>query len=172
MNKTTRNWCGAGLIAMLGLTVDVNAHQDGEPHAHAQASAAVTDDAERIRAIINGIYDTPEHKVTIDPIVVQDNHAIASWIQQDKGGRALLYRDDQGAWAITLCAGAAVKEVKFLTETGIAQTDAEAMAKGIAAAEAKLGSDKIALFNSFTGIMRNGTKPGHHHSQEQKHSHH
>jgi hypothetical protein len=88
---------------------------------------------------------------------------IAGWLQQDNGGRALLHRNATGTWEIVLCAGKAVKDVKFLTEAGIAQTDAEALANGINATETSVNQNTILQFDSFKGVMRNTHKPAHHH---------
>ncbi|MEN0036759.1 MAG: copper uptake system-associated protein [Cellvibrio sp.] len=149
------------LIAMASV---VNAHD-------------AVDDKQSIRHVINSTYDTPQHKVLIDPIVIQGNHAVASWIQQDKGGRVVLYRSVEGAWDIVLCSGKAVTETDFLVKTGISKAEADLLATELASAETKLGSEKIALFDSFKGVVRGTHQADHgkdhgHQNSSKTHSHH
>lgn len=54
-----------------------------------------------------------------------------------------------------------MKEAAFLTEAGIPQTDAMWLAKELAIAEANSGKEKIALFDSFKGIVRNAGHTDH-----------
>ena len=144
------------ILCIVGITAITHAHE-------------LADEKQLIRHTINSMYDTPEHKVVIDPIVVQGNHAIASWTQHNKGGRALLHRTAEGTWDIVLCSGKAVTESLFLTETGISTSDAEALAKRINAAEANINPATIALFDSFNGVMRNahGSNKNHDHRHKQ-----
>ena len=100
------------------------------------------------------MYDSPEHKVSIDPIVVKGDHAVADWVQQGKGGRVVLLRNPIGQWDIVLCSGKAVKNSGFLMEAGVPQSDAEFLAKELALAEANVSNEKVVLFDSFNGIMR------------------
>ena len=135
------------------------------------------DDKQSIRNTINNTYDTPQHKVVIEPIVIQGEFAVASWIQQDKGGRVVLFRNAQEKWDIVLCSGEAVKEVEFLVQIGIPQSDADELTKALVAAEENLDAEKIALFDSFKGVVRGshdsvhetGHSPNH---PTKVHSHH
>lgn len=132
-----------------------------------------SDDQKNIRALINTTYDQPQKPVVIDPIVVQGQHAVASWIQQDKGGRVVLFRNTEGNWEIVLCSGKAVTEAEFLAATGISQTDADALAKKLIAAELTMDKEKIALFDSFNGVVRGAHQAGHDvHAKHDTHAEH
>lgn len=107
-------------------------------------------DPEAITAVMKSQFDTPENPLTVDPIVVEGDYALASWAQGEKGGRALLQRRD-GVWQITLCGGADLRLPEFLTQQGVSA--AEALSKMFNAAEDGLGADKVKLSSSFEGVV-------------------
>lgn len=148
MKKVIQAFSRYSIVCLMGLVVMTNVQAAG-------------DEFQQVRAVINTLYDTPQHKVVIDPIVIQGQHAVASWVQQNRGGRVVLYRTVEGQWSIVLCAGSAVTHTAFLVETGISHMDAELLAQGLIAAEAKLGKEKIALFDSFNGVVRGAHQADH-----------
>lgn len=107
-------------------------------------------DPDAITAVMKSQFDTPENPLTVDPIVVEGDYALASWAQGDKGGRALLQRRD-GVWQITLCGGADLRLPEFLTQQGVSA--AETLSKMFNAAEDGLGADKVKLSSSFEGVV-------------------
>jgi hypothetical protein len=137
-------------------------------------NAQSVDEKQNIRHTINSMYDTPEHKVIVDPIVVKGKYAVASWVQKNKGGRVILFRGTEGKWDIVLCSGDAVKDPEFLIQTDIPKADAEFLAKELSSAEASISKDKVTLFDSFKGVMRNSHQPEHNSNSAgstQDHSH-
>lgn len=123
--------------------------------AHGHGDAAMVDttgmsDPEAIAAIMKAQFETPENPLTVDPISVEGDHALASWAQDGKGGRALLERRD-GQWVIVLCGGADLRLPTFLTENGV--TAAETLSAMFNAAEDALGADKVKLYSSFEGVV-------------------
>ncbi|GAB1477672.1 hypothetical protein MASR2M74_02140 [Paracoccaceae bacterium] len=112
-------------------------------------TTGMTDDA-AIVAIMKAQFDTPENPLTVEPVVVEGEHALASWAQGDKGGRALLERRD-GVWTIVLCGGADLRMPAFLTEHGVSSADA--LSKMFNTAEDALGAEKVSLYSSFEGVV-------------------
>lgn len=128
------------------------------------AAADATTDQASIRRVLMTTFDKPEARLVVDPVVVVGVHAVAGWTQGERGGRALLLRHGT-EWHITLCAGDGLKQAKVLREAGISQADADALAKGLATAEAKLPAAQRAKFSTFDGIVRmdaNGQHPPEH----------
>lgn len=127
--------------------------QMGGGHKHGATAAldttGMTDDA-AIVATMKAQFDTPENPLTIEPVVVEGDHALASWAQGDKGGRALLERRD-GIWTIVLCGGADLRMPAFLTEHGVSSADA--LSKMFNTAEDALGAEKVGLYSSFEGVV-------------------
>jgi len=114
-----------------------------------------------IRHVLMATFDKPEARLVVNPVVVVGVHAVAGWAQGERGGRALLMRHGT-EWRITLCAGDGLKQAKVLREAGIPQADADALAKGLATAEAKLPAAQRAKFSTFDGVVRmdaNGQHP-------------
>jgi copper(I)-binding protein len=123
--------------------------------AHAGQGAAMVDttgmaDPEAITAILKAQFDMPESPLSVDPIVVEGDHALASWAQGDKGGRALLERRDT-MWTVVLCGGPDLRLPAFLAEHGVSA--AETLSKLYNSAEDGLGADKVALSSSFEGVV-------------------
>jgi copper(I)-binding protein len=159
--SVTLNFEHAGAVT-LDVPVD-NARKPGTPghdhnamaapaHGHDAAAVDTTgmSDPDAITAIMKAQFDTPESPLTVDPIVVEGDHALASWAQGDKGGRALLERRDM-MWTIVLCGGPDLRMPGFLAEHGV--TAAETLSKLYNTAEDGLGADKVALSSSFEGVV-------------------
>ncbi|QYK42652.1 MAG: copper chaperone PCu(A)C [Paracoccaceae bacterium] len=132
-------------------------------HNHHGAPTAVDTagmaDADAIVAVMMAQFDRPEAPLNVGPVTVEGVHALASWAQDDKGGRALLQRRD-GQWTIVLCGGADLRLPSFLTQHGVGP--AERLAAAFAGAEDAMGSEKVALWSSFEGIvMVGGVHTGH-----------
>ncbi len=107
-------------------------------------------DPEAIAAIMKAQFETPESPLTVDPISVEGDHALASWAQDGKGGRALLERRD-GQWVIVLCGGADLRMPEFLGKNGVSAADT--LSAMFNAAEDALGEDKVKLYSSFEGVV-------------------
>jgi len=118
----------------------------------ASPAFAADDDAGAIRHLMMATFDKPEAPLTVEPIVVFEDVAVAGWSQGDMGGRALL-REKHGKWVLTLCSGDALKEAKALQQFGLSAEEAEAMAAAVVAAEAKLDPALVAKFATFDGVV-------------------
>ena len=69
------------------------------------------DDPAAIRQALMQAFDKPHARLSVEPVVVVGQHAVAGWAQGERGGRALLYRHGT-AWQIAACAGDALKDAK------------------------------------------------------------
>ena len=137
--------------AMPGM--DMQGHDHSAHAAHGNGAAVdttgMTDD-QAVAAVMMAQFDTPETPLTVDPVVVEGDFALASWAQGDKGGRALLQRRD-GQWVIVLCGGPDLRMPAFLTEHGV--SDADRLSAMFNAAEDGRGEDKVKLWSSFEGVV-------------------
>ena len=114
--------------------------------------ALTHDDAEAIKHLMMHTFDKPEAPLTVDPVTVSGDLAVAGWAQGDMGGRALL-KQKEGQWALVLCSGDALKEASSLVKFGLSSADAQAMAAEVVAAEAKLDGALVAKFSTFDGVV-------------------
>ena len=137
-----------------------DAHAAHGDHA-AMAPAMTGDPMVDIEALLKAQFDTPENPLTVAPITVQGDVAIAGWSQNGMGGRAFLRKDDMG-WFVELCAGKGLLMPEMLTGLGLAEADAGTLLASVNTAEAGLGAEAIALFDSFDGELFIG-REGHQH---------
>ena len=123
-------------------------------------------DATSISQLLHGMFDKPNETLSVEPVMVAGDHAIADWTQGEMGGRALLRRQHQ-SWTLILCAGDGIKSSEALMKAGVPAANALKLESQMATEEAKLAPEKAALFSRFEGlVMMNGK------DAPVKHSHH
>ncbi|MGE6786429.1 copper uptake system-associated protein [Ensifer adhaerens] len=114
-----------------------------------------------IPAKLKAMFETPDKPLSVEPVVVEGDWAIAGWAQDGRGGRALLKRKAEG-WSIHLCSGDGLKDASALKTMGLAEADATAIAAKLADAEKGIAPEKLALFASFAGtVMVEGDDAAH-----------
>ena len=126
------------------------------------APAAARPDVASISHLLHGMFDKPDARLTVAPIVTSGDFAVADWSQGDMGGRALLRRKD-GSWTVTLCAGDAIKSSEALKTAGVPPSHAVRIAEDLAAAEARLPPERVAMFSRFEGMVMIEGNSGHGH---------
>lgn len=136
--------------------------QHGPMSLAAPISQAGLTDAEAITALLMAQFDSPETPLTVAPITVQGDVAVAGWSQDGRGGRAFLRRDDQG-WFVELCAGRELATPAMLQSLGLTEADAARLISTAGAAETTAGPDLSALLDSFEGTLIVGRGTGHGH---------
>lgn len=124
------------------------------------AIADEADDAAVIRAVMMAEWNKPDASLAVAPIVVDGNHALASWTQGTRGGRALL-RKSSGKWSVMLCSGDPLKHASALIDAGIPADASERLTRNLAMAESRLPTDQVALFSTFEGVMQMHEDQGH-----------
>ena len=121
-------------------------------------------DAGQIRHAMMAVFDKPTDRLSVDPIVVKGDFAVAGWIQSGRGGRAVLAKE-KGKWVIYVCGGDGIKSAEALAQTGMPAATAQVLAKDLAAVEAKLSPDMLKKFAMFDGIVKvdagHGAHAGH-----------
>lgn len=139
--------CCAWLLAMFVVTV------------HAQPF--ITAEAEIIQVLKNQ-FDPPATPLEVLVVVVSGDYAVADWLQENRGGRALLRHDADG-WHTQMCSGAQFKSVQVLLQAGVPSADTERISQDLAAQEGNLNAEQLKKIDSFQGITDMLTQPEHHH---------
>ncbi len=148
--------CAAAVMAMTGLSPAAQAAPASAsasaptPHHHAPPMS----DTRLITQVMKAQFDKPEAPLTVKPVSVQGPHAVAGWLQHDRGGRALLNKR-HGQWVIVACAGDALKQASTLSQAGIAPSRARQLAAKVRRAEHRLDHGylaKLALFEGYLNI--------------------
>jgi hypothetical protein len=116
------------------------------------AFADDTSDKAAVRSLLMATFDKPGARLTVEPVTVEGDLAVAGWAQGDMGGRALLRKKD-GTWTLTLCSGDALKDAAGLKTFGLSAEAADALSAEIVAAEAKLDPALVAKFSTFDGVV-------------------
>lgn len=124
----------------------------GHGHADGPMSVAGGTDAEKIEAVLMAQFDSPEAPLTVSPITIQGEVAVAGWSQQGKGGRAFLRKDDMG-WFVELCAGKSLVQPTTFVSMGLTRAEAESLAAAVNGAERSAGADLIGRLNAFEGTV-------------------
>lgn len=141
-----------------GMPVDHHKHDD---HVASMDMNQSEDPQKAIPAVMKGIFETSDKKLAVEPVVVQGNFAVAGWLQDGRGGRALLKKGDRG-WAIHLCSGDSVKDAANLAKVGMSEADAQSLADKLAFAESSVDLETLKLFANFEGtVMMGGDDDGH-----------
>ena len=134
------------------------------------AAADDGSDTASIRHLMMATFDKPEAPLTVEPVTIHGDVAVAGWSQGDMGGRALLRRKD-GSWTLTLCSGDALKEAASLRTFGLSEADAEALATAVVAAEAGIDPALVAKFSAFDGVVMMSSDGSHPPAEGHGHDH-
>lgn len=81
------------------------------------AQSQQADEATAVRHLIMQTFDKPDAPLTVEPVTVLADVAVAGWAQGDMGGATLL-RKKHGSWSLDLCSGDALKDAKALQRFG------------------------------------------------------
>ena len=127
--------------------------------------------AQSIEHVMKAQFDKPEAPLTVVPVTIEGDYAIAGWIQKDKGGRALL-KNEGGKWTIRVCAGDGLLRVSTLEMAGVSGPIAKRLAEKVAAAEKRLPVDQVKKFSLFEGVLKIEAGTHHGHSHDSGHKHH
>lgn len=127
--------------------------------APAMAQDASADQAE-IRTLMRKTWERPDAPLSVEPIVVVDDYAIAGWVQDDRGGRALL-RKRHGKWDVVLCSGDYLRVPETVIATGAPPELASLLAARLQAAESVLPPQLLTKFSLFDGVVRRDGGPQH-----------
>jgi hypothetical protein len=128
------------------------------PFAHA------TDDSSAQMQIIKVLKDQFERPVTpleVPVVVVSGDYAVADWLQDNRGGRALLQHDADG-WHTLMCSGAQFKSPLALRQAGVQEDDATRISQELSQKEQNLTEEQLKKIESFQGIVDVLTNPDHH----------
>lgn len=127
--------------------------QSGHSHSHGagQMTPIPHDQEPLIRDLLMEMFDRPDAPLSVQPIVIEGNVALAGWAQDGHGGRALLRLIDSG-WYVALCAGPELLEESFVQGQGLDHRAARRLVLAMRAAEG--GQDGLSdLLDSFDTVL-------------------
>jgi hypothetical protein len=136
------------LFSLLAVAGPVHAVND-----HKTVATNSAQDAKDVVQVMKKQFDQPQSPLKVAPVVVEADWALAGWLQDARGGRALLQKR-HGQWVIVVCAGDGLREAQALIHTGMTADMAAALVKKLVAAESRLPAATLKKFASFEGMLR------------------
>ncbi len=127
-----------------------------------EGAVSVHPDARPVEHVLKAQFDKPEAPLSVAPVSVEGNYAVAGWLQGSRGGRALL-RKDAGGWTILACGGDGLSQASALQQAGMSVAAAASLAQKIERQEAQLTVAQRKQLSSFVGVMKleHGAHPHH-----------
>ena len=107
----------------------------------------------QITMVMKQLFEKPDAPLTVVPISVEGDYAVAGWIKGGRGGRAFLQKD-KNQWAIAVCGGSGLTQADVMQSIGMKSDAATRLAAAVVAAEGKLSADKRKLFDGFEGMVK------------------
>ena len=151
------------LALMQILSLPALAQHKGHAPAHEpQQQTQGLSDAQQIEQVMKKLFDKPQSPLKVAPIAMEGENAVAGWLQDGRGGRALLQKR-HGQWSITLCAGDGLKHAQTLEQAGMKPAAAARLVAKMAAQEARLPADVLKKFASFEGVVKIDAQAAHGH---------
>ena len=139
------------ILLALWLAVNMNTVM---AHANpAMKSAVHQSDGQAIIHVLKKQFDKPKSPLTVTPVAVEGDWAVAGWLQDVRGGRALLNKQ-HGQWVIVVCGGDGLLQPDTLSQTGMKADSAHKLAMKLQAAESRLPAETLKKFASFEGMLR------------------
>lgn len=117
------------------------------------AVADTASEQQSIRQLMSHNFERPDAPLDVGPITVEGDHAVAGWLQDQRGGRALLRKGPHG-WRVVLCAGDSLLDPKTLRSAGLAENDALHLSQAVQAAEAGQPTARVKQFALFQGVVK------------------
>lgn len=115
----------------------------------------------QIIQVLKNQFDRPVNPLEVPVVVISGDYAVADWLQDNRGGRALLRHDADG-WRTLMCSGAQFKSPQALRQAGLQENDASLISKELSRKEQSLTDEQLKKIDSFQGIMDVLTNPDHH----------
>lgn len=133
---------------------------------------SMPNDESVIQNLLMTTWNKPDAPLSIAAIVIEKDAAIADWLQNQKGGRALLIKH-QDKWQVVVCGGDGLKKPETLQQSGVTEATANNLISKLSQAEKGLSKQQISQLASFGDVAAVESKAHHeHHKVDQDHHHH
>ena len=117
------------------------------------AVADTASEQQSMQQLMRHNFERPDAPLDVGPVTVQGDHAIAGWLQDQRGGRALLRKGSHG-WRVVLCAGDSLLDPATLRSAGLAEQDAQQLSQAVLQAESNQPVDRVKQFALFQGGVK------------------
>jgi len=124
------------------------------------AIADTASEQQDIQQLLRHSFERPDAPLDVGPVTVEGDHAVAGWLQDQRGGRALLRKGPHG-WRVVLCAGDSLLKPATLHSAGLSEADAARLSQAVRNAEATQPAERVKQFALFQGVVKVDKDAGH-----------
>lgn len=124
------------------------------------AVADTSSEQQNIQQLLRHSFERPDAPLDVGPVTVEGDHAVAGWLQDKRGGRALLRKGPHG-WRVVLCAGDSLLKPATLRSAGLGDADATQLSQAVRNAEATQPAERVKQFALFQGVVKVDKDAGH-----------
>lgn len=97
-------------------------------------------------------WEQPNQPVEVLAVAVEKEFAIADWIQGERGGRAVLRKNNED-WQTLACGDAQIKNAQTLTQYGLSLPQAQAIVQQLQLEEQHIPAEKLQLIDEFSNVV-------------------
>lgn len=115
--------------------------------------ATAANEEQSVERAMKLLFDKPGAPLKVAPVSIEGPYAVAGWVQNERGGRALL-KKESGRWAIEVCGGDGLTQAASLSMAGVEASLASKLAQKVSIAEKRLPADQIKKLGMFEGVMK------------------
>lgn len=154
-----------GLVAVMLAAAQADTKPSPEPSVTGESSSQIR----KIEHVMKAQFDKPDAPLKVFPVTVEGDYAVAGWVQNKRGGRALL-KKHADSWTIVVCGGDGLRNADVLVQTGMGIAAAEILAKKVQQAELSLSKQQLKQLALFEGVVK--IEAGKHHGATTQHKSH
>jgi len=133
------------------LTFGVLAHEVGS--GGSAANKVSVSDIQAVQLVMKKQFDKPGAPLQVAPVSIEGDYAVAGWLQEQRGGRALL-KKEKNEWSIQVCGGDGLKQASTLVMAGMSKSIAEKLSQKVMASEKLLPAEDLKRFAMFEGMIK------------------
>ena len=154
-----------GLLALMFSA----AYADPKPSAQPAVTGEISSQVKKIEHVMKAQFEKPDAPLKVFPVTVEGDYAVAGWVQNKRGGRALL-KKHADSWTIVVCGGDGLRNADVLVQTGMSVAAADMLAKKVQHAEFSLSKQHLSQLALFEGVVK--IEAGKHHGATAQHKSH
>ncbi len=154
-----------GLVAVMLAAAQADTKPSPEPSVTGESSSQIR----KIEHVMKAQFDKPDAPLKVFPVTLEGDYAVAGWVQNKRGGRALL-KKHADSWTIVVCGGDGLRNADVLVQTGMGIAAAEILAKKVQQAELSLSKQQLKQLALFEGVVK--IEAGKHHGATTQHKSH
>jgi hypothetical protein len=117
----------------------------------AACAASVAEEKTAIAQALQAKYGV-KSSVSVEPIVLRNDYAVADFVQGDIGGRAVLQKH-KGLWQVLVLTGQDARDAAYLVKIGVPQVEARALANMLVTSEKQVPEERLVKLDRYAALQ-------------------